>query len=200
MTTDLPLEYTFIARINAKGKQGSSWKLEFDWQLPGSRFPFVLYGRDPADIEGWHDGDCPEVSITRGLLKSGKTGQYASDYFYDLVSIEPNEEAANDPLGDQLRGIGGPKPARQGSGLGPDPWQEPTPQSPSGGAGPETGWRDPVRASIERQVALKAAVELAGYKITAGKDLGAREVMAVATLFDRWLGRHFEVDSQEQEA
>ena len=125
--------------------------------------------------------------MTRGLLKSGKTGQYASDYFYDLVSME---EAISEP-------------ERDASG-------DPGPRSPSGTGTPgpaifpplkdDQQWRDPVRASIERQVALKAAVELAGYKIATGKDLGAREVMAVATLFDRWLGRHFEVDSQEQEA
>ncbi len=177
MTTDLPLDYTFIARITSKGKQGSSWKLEFDWQLPGSRFPFVLYGRDPQDIEGWSDGDCPEVTIARGVLKSGKTGQYASDYFYDLASMEA-----------PVNGY-------------PDTFQ-PTPPDPRRGQAPSaaTDWRDPTRASIERQVALKAAVELAGYKIAAGRDLGAKEVMAVATLFDRWLGRHLEVESQEQEA
>ena len=174
--TTLPVEYRFVARITSKGKQGSSWKLEFDWNLPGSRFPFVLYGRDPADIESWHDGECPEVTITRGLLKSGKTGQYASDYFYDLVSMLIPDEGARHAV-----------PV-----LAPDtpaPWGEPT---------PDPGWRDPVRASIERQVALKAAVELAGYKIATGKDVGAKEVMAVATLFDRWLGRNFDVETQEE--
>ena len=184
MTTDLPLEYTFIAKITSKGKQGSSWKLEFDWQLPGSRFPFVLYGRDPEDIKNWRDGDCPEVSITRGLLKGGKTGQYASDYFYDLVSMTEGGEVSGSLIA-----------ALQGTREAESPPGRDAPRSVSG-AGQD--WRDPTRASIERQVALKAAVELAGYKIATGKDLGAKEVMAVATLFDRWLGRHFEVDSQEQ--
>ena len=169
--TTLPVEYRFVARITSKGKQGSSWKLEFDWNLPGSRFPFVLYGRDPVDIEGWHDGECPEVTITRGLLKSGKTGQYASDYFYDLVAMRIPDGGISSPD---------------------------TPRSQSGPV-PDQDWRDPTRASIERQVALKAAVELAGYKIATGKDVGAKEVMAVATLFDRWLGRNFDVETQEKE-
>ena len=178
MTTDLPLEYTFIAKITSKGKQGSSWKLEFDWQLPGSRFPFVLYGRDPEDIEGWRDGDCPEVTMTRGLLKGGKTGQYASDYFYDLVSMTEGGEVS----GSLITAL-----------------QDTREDDPPSASGAGQDWRDPVRASIERQVALKAAVELAGYKIANGfKDVGAKEVMAVATLFDRWLGRNFEVESEEE--
>ena len=58
-------------------------------------------------------------------------------------------------------------------------------------------WRDPKSASIERQVALKAAVDLAGFKIAAGKDIGAREVMQVASLFDRWLGRNFDLEAPQ---
>lgn len=88
--------YTFTATITSKGKQGSNWKLEFDWQLPGSRFPFVLYGREPTDIEGWNPGDTVLVSIAQGNLKSGKTGQYSTDFFYDMVSIE--EPQAKEPV------------------------------------------------------------------------------------------------------
>ena len=182
MTTDLAKEYTFVARITSKGQQGSSWKLEFDWKLPGSKFPFILYGRDPKDIERWHDGDCPEVTMTRGLLKGGKTGQYASDYFYDLVSMHIMDGVISSP--------DTPDPGRGQAPTAKSPYYPPSAGDPV--------WRDPTRASIERQVALKAAVELAGYKIATGKDVGAKEVMAVATLFDRWLGRNFDVETQEE--
>ena len=87
MTTQAT-EYTFVAGINSKGRQGRNWKIEFDWKLPGSKFPFVLYGREDTDIEGWDVGDTPQVTVAQGHLKSGKNGQYASDYFYDLVSME----------------------------------------------------------------------------------------------------------------
>ena len=76
-----------------------------------------------------------------------------------------------------------------------------TPEKRETGASTPATWvdqRDPTRASIERQVALKAAVELAGYNITMGKAIGARDIMAVATLFDRWLGRAFNVEAEPE--
>ena len=86
--TTLATEYRFTAAINSKGKQGNGWKVEFNYQLPGSKYPFVLYGQNFDDIEGWNVGDEPEVVIARGKLKADKDGKYSTDYFYDLVSIE----------------------------------------------------------------------------------------------------------------
>lgn len=43
------------------------------------------------------------------------------------------------------------------------------------------------RASIERQVALKAAVEFANAKVATGKELSAGDVLSVADAFDRFL-------------
>lgn len=51
---------------------------------------------------------------------------------------------------------------------------------------PET--RDATRVSIERQVALKAAVEMAGYRIATGGKVSAQDTIRVALAFARFLG------------
>lgn len=79
-------EHTFTARVNSKGMQGTNAKVEFDWKLPGSKFPFILYERDPDRVEGWIVGDSLSVHIARGSLKADKDGQYPSDYFWNLVA------------------------------------------------------------------------------------------------------------------
>lgn len=127
-------QQVFIATIKGIGEQGAGWKMEFDWKLPGSKFPFVLYGRDSLDIEGWAIGDRAEVTITQGNLKADKTGRYASDYFYDLVSLESVSADVS------------PRPKT------PPPFPRSTePTTPS-----KTP-QDPRQVSIERQVALKEA-------------------------------------------
>ena len=167
----LATEYSFTAPVVSRGMRGSNATLEFDWKLPGSKYNFILYERDPEKVDDWNAGDLADVTIAQGNLKDGKDGRYATDYFYDLVSIEAASQGTPSV----------PSPKDLGKG------QVDISQAP------RRTW-DATGASIERQVALKAAVELAGYKIAAGKDVGAKEVMQVATLFDRWLGRYFDVD------
>ena len=135
--TTLPLDYHFTAPITSKGKQGNGWKLEFDWQLPGSKFPFVLYGQSFEDIEGWDVGDRPSVHVARGTLKSGKEGRYSTDYFYDLVSMETGAQ-----------GIG-EDPRLQAHADGPE-----TPPEE-----PET-FQDHVQHRIQLGMAFNAAVSL----------------------------------------
>lgn len=170
MTTQAT-EYSFTAAINSKGRQGSNWKIEFDWKLPGSRFPFVLYGREDSDIEGWNVGDTPRVTVTQGSLKSGKTGQYPSDFFYDLVSMETPVEA---------RIATGPRPAfvKGGPPVMPEDYDEPEPQWPE-----DMGLLDDptppppsdyIQARIEKGMAFNAAVALVTQE---------REHLPLSTLF-----------------
>lgn len=58
------------------------------------------------------------------------------------------------------------------------------PETPPQGK-PET--RDATRISIERQSALKAAVEMAGYRIAAGSEVSAQDTLRVAVAFARFL-------------
>ena len=150
MTTQAT-EYTFVAAINSKGRQGGNWKLEFDWKLPGSKFPFLLYGREDSDIEGWNVGDTPQVTVAQGNLKSGKTGQYPSDFFYDLVSME----IPDGPLVGREPRTTGPHPTfvKDGPPVMPD-YDEPEPQWP---APPPV---DHIQARIEKGMAFNAAVAL----------------------------------------
>mgnify|MGYP001608999901 CR=1 FL=1 len=179
--TTLAKEYSFTAPVVSRGMRGSNATLEFDWKLPGSKYNLILYERDPEKVDDWNAGDLADVTIAQGNLKDGKDGRYATDYFYDLVSIEAASQVTPSVVEEPPEGQAHP------SGKG----QVDISQAPK-----DLGRRtwDATGASIERQVALKAAVELAGYKIAAGKDVGAKEVMQVATLFDRWLGRYFDVD------
>jgi hypothetical protein len=59
-----------------------------DWQLPGSKFELVLYGQDWEDVEGREVGDRCFFDIVKGGLKEGKSGNYASDHFWNLSVID----------------------------------------------------------------------------------------------------------------
>ena len=146
--TTLPLEYQFTAPITSKGRQGNGWKLEFDWNLPGSKFPFVLYGQSFDDIEGWDVGDRPNVHVARGSLKSGKEGRYSTDYFYDLVSID--NEAISQPRADA------PAPSatalRSGKGI-PHERPETPPEEPG-------SFQANIQYRIQLGMAFNAAVSL----------------------------------------
>ena len=148
--TTLAQDYQFTAPITGKGKQGNGWKLEFDWNLPGSKFPFVLYGQSFDDIEGWDVGDRPNVHVARGSLKAGKEGRYSTDYFYDLVSID------NEAISQPRANAPGPSAALLRSGKGiPQESPETPPQEP------ET-FQDHVQYRIQLGMAFNAAVSLIG--------------------------------------
>ena len=96
MTPATQTEFNFTKPIVGKSKRGNAWAIEFDWKLPGSKYNLVVYERDPETIEGWNVGDCPTVTIVQGALKEGKDGQYNTDYFYDLASIEEASDSPED--------------------------------------------------------------------------------------------------------
>ena len=114
-TTGIPETYQFNASIKSKGQQrsGDGWTITFDWMLPGSKYPLILYGKDWHDVDGWEVGDTADVGISKGGLKSNKDGKYQSDYFWDLASIEESSgrqpaphEKRSAPASDDDRGPG----------------------------------------------------------------------------------------------
>jgi hypothetical protein len=95
MTTAIESQYHFTAEVKTKGKQQNQdgWAMLVDWKLPGSQYDLTLYGRDWETVrdvvmdEKGHGPTCT-FTINQGNLKKDKTGQYSSDYFWDMVSIE----------------------------------------------------------------------------------------------------------------
>ena len=90
-TTAIESQYHFTAAIQSKGKQQNrdGWAMVVDWKLPGSRYDLTLYGQDWETIEAHDVGDTVIITINQGNLKANKDGRYSTDYFWDMVSIEP---------------------------------------------------------------------------------------------------------------
>ena len=91
MTTAIESQYHFTAEVKSKGKQQNrdGWAMVVDWKLPGSRYDLTLYGQDWEAIEAHDVGDTVIITIQQGNLKANKDGRYSTDYFWDMVSIEP---------------------------------------------------------------------------------------------------------------
>jgi len=90
MTTAIESQYHFTAEVKSKGKQQNrdGWAMVVDWKLPGSKFDLTLYGQDWETVQGFEVGETAIITINQGNLKKDKTGQYSTDYFWDMVSIE----------------------------------------------------------------------------------------------------------------
>jgi hypothetical protein len=106
MTTNMQDKYQFNAKIKAKGEQQNKagWTVTLDWKLPGSQYDLILYGQDWDDIKDWEIGATPHVVIEKGGLKkdrqgSFKSGQYSSDYFWNLVTNSAEIDFADDEGG-----------------------------------------------------------------------------------------------------
>ena len=96
MTTAIESQYHFTAEVKSKGKQQNrdGWAMLVDWKLPGSQYDLTLYGQDwetvqDVVIDEKGQGPLCIFTINQGNLKKDKTGKYSSDYWWDLVVIEP---------------------------------------------------------------------------------------------------------------
>ena len=91
MTTAIESQYHFTAEVKSKGKQQNrdGWAMVVDWKLPGSKFDLTLYGQDWETVQGFEVGETAIITINQGNLKANKDGRYSTDYFWDMVSIEP---------------------------------------------------------------------------------------------------------------
>ena len=177
MTTE-HVTRTIQAAIKGKMEKTSPRGLYLAIQVlrTGMQFPETYNCWDPKQLEHVQINTTATLILHRDNLKADRQddGQIGS-YWWSIAGVAdtaPPEEPIHAPSSQR---------------------EEPEPQHPV----PPTAWRDPKGASIERQVALKAAVDLAGFKIAAGKDIGAREVMQVSSLFDRWLVRNFDLEAPQ---
>ena len=87
--TAIQTEYRFTAKITGKAETpGGTPYLQFDWKLPGDQYAFqLLLGQEKDVYEAWNPGQVATVIVTQGPLKSGKNGNYARDYFWNVESI-----------------------------------------------------------------------------------------------------------------
>lgn len=94
--TEVENEHSFIAEIVSKGKQQTKdgWTLTVNWKLPGSKFALSLYGQDWEAVQDYNVGDTASFVITQGTQKQNKSGQYPSDFFWDMASISPAKAVA----------------------------------------------------------------------------------------------------------
>ena len=86
MVEQVITQHRFTAEIESIGKPfngGDGWDIVLDWKLPGSQFPQHVGGRNWDDIEGLAVGQTHDWVLNRGNLKRDKSGQYASDYFWN---------------------------------------------------------------------------------------------------------------------
>ena len=94
MTTAIENQYQFTAEVKSKGKQQNrdGWAMVVDWKLPGSKYDLTLYGTNWETVEGHDVGELVTITIQQGNLKANKEGQYSSDFFWDMESIEAGGE------------------------------------------------------------------------------------------------------------
>jgi hypothetical protein len=154
MTTAIESQYHFTAEVKSKGKQQNQdgWAILVDWKLPGSQYDLTLYGRDwetVQDVVIDEKGKGPTCifTINQGSLKKNKdgtikTGQYSSDYFWDMVVIEPTiagdgERIASDeapPVQAPPKPNPAPAPRSDPPARTPAPSMEPSPNPAALGA------------------------------------------------------------------
>ena len=117
--TAIQTEYRFTAKITGKAETpGGTPYLQFDWKLPGDQYAFqLLLGQEKDVYEAWNPGQVATVVVGQGPLKSGKNGNYARDYFWNVESISEGVEGTPTPQGlqpqdlDELYGNAETKPA-----------------------------------------------------------------------------------------
>tara|TARA_Y100000310_G_C20647748_1_gene797594 strand:+ start:725 stop:1660 length:936 start_codon:yes stop_codon:yes gene_type:complete len=99
-------QHSFIAKVKTKGKQQTKdgWAMVLDWRFPDSHYDLTLYGQDwetVQDVVVDEKGHGPLYSFTiqQGQFKKNKDGtikdgKYLTDYFWNMVSVEPAKAVA----------------------------------------------------------------------------------------------------------
>ena len=135
------------------------YKLTVEIPAFKSKYPTILTRVPAADAQQLTVGQAYAWLLERGNLKQGK--KEGSNFLYDYWW--------------NYKGIG------EDTSL---------PAAPTGEAPRQYRARtDPTGRSIERQVALKAAVEYAGYRIQKDMALEPADILAAAEAFARWLAK-----------
>lgn len=98
MTTSSPT-HSFVTTVTGKQRNRSNtgWAVTLDWCLPGSQYPFILYMQDDdhyaPTVAEMNINESFYLTLERGSLKQGKDGSKEYDYFWNLATIGPAQDA-----------------------------------------------------------------------------------------------------------
>ena len=203
------LVVAFLVQKKSEGSHGLQLEGKVAQFL--SDYPTIL---TPVDELGWQTvkvGLQYQVVLQRGSLKTDREKRPLPagkdfNYFWDWVRLATTADLAQVPAQPApWEDRGAPKQGRDDASdfdkhfpqppeEGSQPQRAPEGQGPQARDGAERkGQEAPPRfvdqrdLSIQRQVALKAAVEMAGHRITAGNQVLSGEVLQVAEVFAEFL-------------
>ena len=165
------VEKTVVAVVKsvASEEKGGKDVISFQVMRDGMKFPDY--------ITAWPDQD-GNIDPTARTVRNGQ--RYAF-----LVAAKPKPNGKGEYL--NFLGLGNAKDAPKAAN--PPRTASNGASAPAGAASSDS--RDPRERSIERQVALKAAVEMGGYWIAKGREVNAKDTIIVAGIFADWLaGAH----------
>jgi hypothetical protein len=132
----LDIQTTILGK--QKQQKGEGWMLTLAHKWPRSQYNTVLYGNDWGMVAGVDINSQVTLTLEMGKLKDGKRGEYQSDYFWNVLEIQKGwPDAASIPA---TQPPVAPVVSREGISRADS---------------------DPRQYSIERQVAYKAAVDIA---------------------------------------
>ena len=176
--TTIPEDVTAVATVRGKeelvkpnpreGEEPTDYGLELEIDAFHSQYPTKVFGVPLKEGAALLPGRQYRVSLKRGQLKKNKEGSRYYDYNWRWAGLAP---AAN--------GAAAPTPT--------PPAKAPVTAPQATGRGVDIDAAQRAReASIERQVALKAAVELTIARIGAGElGVGTYHVAQIADYFTR---------------
>jgi hypothetical protein len=167
--------------VQSKKQTEKGWALEVLCPSLGfEKYPLTIGGVPEADISRMVTGRSYWAVLNRGRLRQGKAegSENSRDYWWDWSGLTSEPREADEvPEGEPVYGSAPPKPA----------------EAPARARDP----RDPHRASIERQVALKEARQAAewflsrsGLPVDAVVEAKAAEAEAARKLYGQTI-EHF---------
>lgn len=163
---------TVTATVLTHGVHNGRPKTDLDIPEFGSKYPIPIYGMPPEMVPKLPVGQTRRVILQADRLKDGADPAKIWNYFFSVVDLDPDQTIPMpDPLPDMA-----PAPEQQHEVDNPNP-----PQRPAAKSGYEATQAAKDR-SIQRQVALKAAVDFC-----VGHGSNSDSVMPIAQAFFDWL-------------
>ena len=158
-------EHTVSGTIKGKEELEDDFKVTFESPFFKSKFPAIIYVQ-PEDATRIKTGQAYNLRLEQGKLSEGKDGSQPWHYRWKFLGIATGpSDPAKAPV---------PSAGTMGQqGVQERPHEAPAPDA-----------RD---RSIQRQVALKAAVEWGLERLRGGEKVRTYHVIQIADWFARWM-------------
>lgn len=174
----VPFTITLKEKAESSGQNGPDYKLTIDGGIFGSQHPQVIWGCSLTDGQHMTVGQSYAVLLQRGQLATKRDGTAydgQKPWMWRWRWGGFSGAGAQSPL------QSAPPPPRPAA---PRPQPQERPLVPGG---PIEVQVDPTRWSIERQVALKSAVEFAIARLAQAEKMETFHVLRMADYFFGWL-------------